>query len=284
VWRKVASSDHRKVPSHVAKVSRAKTHLECLKTAIETYSGTDLRSYPYAGRHSIEGKPKRDVFRVHFFRAVSNTDIPLIAADAIYNLRSSLEHLMAAMVPAKNRDSVTFPVFWRGVWDPCVTGESEQRRRDRQRWLTIARALPTEATAYLKKLQPPDEPVDAQTCHQLRILNQLSNTDRHTRLPVFAEGLGAMMVRNYMKDGSFRDGIGRVHPGAFIEDNAEIDVPAGTVRVEIAGIPQIVIRTQMKYPDGRPQDLPIVDFISDSIKFFEDEVFPSLARFVRPRQ
>src|ERR1700733_10054402 len=83
---------------------------------------------------------------------------------------------MAAMVPSKDRDSCTFPIFWRGVWDPRVPGENAQRQKDRHRWLSIAHALPAEAVAYLKRLQPPDDALTAQEADLLRLLNQLGMT------------------------------------------------------------------------------------------------------------
>jgi hypothetical protein len=45
------------------------------------------------------------------------------------------------------------------------------------------------AVEALKRLQPPDEPTNAESPHGLRLLNQLSNKDRHTRLPVVADGV-----------------------------------------------------------------------------------------------
>jgi len=182
------------VPSFVGKLDRAETHLVELKAAIERYGGTDPGTRPYTVRKRVESKRKGEVHRLHFTRSVENTDVPYIAADALYNLRASLDHLMAAMVPAKDRDSVMFPIFWRGVERPFIERENEQRRKDRERWLSIARRTQTGAVAFLKRLQPPDDAPNKQTPHALRILNQLANTDRHTKLPIVAHGVDGLLI------------------------------------------------------------------------------------------
>src|SRR4051794_33023831 len=115
------------VPSYVAKVTRAKQHLIDLEAEIERYA---LRK-PYTVRERIEGKKKRKVRRLAFTEDPANTDIPIIAADVIYNLRSGLDHLMASLAPSARRSSVMFPVFWQGVWDAPIEGENEQRLKDR---------------------------------------------------------------------------------------------------------------------------------------------------------
>lgn len=213
------------MPSFLGKLERADKHLEYLKAAIDDYAGIDQSDRPYLAAKTVEGKQKLDTFRVQFVRQVANTTVPFIAADAIYNMRSALEHLMAAMVSAKKRDSVTFPIFWRGVWLPDVPGDNTQRIKDRRRWTTIAGELPDGAIAYLKRLQPPDEAPHAQTPHALRLLNQLSNNDRHTKLPLFAAGLDRSVLRNYLSDGTYIDGLAVPNAGCFFENGAKLNVP-----------------------------------------------------------
>jgi hypothetical protein len=269
------------VPSFVGKLGRAEKHLVDLKASIERYGGTDVSNRPYTVRKRVEGNGRRTrtVFRIHFRSSIENTDIPLIVADAIYDMRSSLEHLMAAMVASKDRDSCTFPIFWRGVWKPWVPGDNAQRRKDRQRWLSIANALPDEAVTYLKRLQPPDDALEAQEVHHLRLLNQFSNTDRHTKLPVIAAGLSESLFRNYKADGSYVDGVGRPGEGSFFEPDAEVHALPGTVKMEVTGTPQVVIRTRLKDDNGDVINLPVVDFVNDGIVFIRDKIIPTLAPY-----
>jgi hypothetical protein len=270
------------VPSCVAKLGRAEKHLVELKEAIDAYAGSTPDTHPYTVRKGVEGKKKPEVYRLHFRRSPANTDIPLIAADIIYNLRSSLEHLIASMAPAKYRDSLMFPIFWRGVWDPCIDGENKQRRKDRERWAAIDRALPSKAVAHLKRLQPPDD--GGQEVHQLRLLNQLSNTDRHTKLPVTVGGLTNFMTRWYMQDGSDKIGIGSAHSGRVLEDKTEIKgAPKGAVNVEIVGTPLVSIRIRKEKIDGRMQwiSTEIPDTLSSMHAFISEQIIPPLIEHIR---
>src|SRR5271163_5190888 len=112
------------VPSYLSKVSRAEKHLVELHEAIDAF----IASKPYTVRKRIEGKKKpKTVHRVVFTTDPVNTDIPIIAADVVYNLRSALDHLMSCLVANKKRGSVIFPVFFEGAWDDPVPGDDEQR-------------------------------------------------------------------------------------------------------------------------------------------------------------
>jgi hypothetical protein len=268
------------VPSYIAKLSRAEKHLVDLKAAIEVFGGDSVATRPYTVSTRIEGKKQREVHRLLFTRSIANTEVPLIFADAVYNLRSGLDHLAGALVPAKDRRSVMFPIFWRGVWEPEIEGENEQRQKDRQRWNSIARRVQPGAAAFLKRLQPPDDAGNEEAPHGLRILNQLSNADRHTKLPVYANGVEGLQMRWKLPDGSYRDGTVSADSGYVLEDNAEIrDVPKGAVYVEGHGTPRIVVRTAMTDSRGKV-NLPVVDFVTEELAFIRNEVVPSLLPYL----
>jgi hypothetical protein len=273
------------VPSYLAKLTRAEKHLVELADAIKLYGGSDSASRPYTVRKRIEGKDKREVYRLHFTRSPANTDIPLIAADAIYNLRSSMEHLIAAIAPAKDRDSLTFPVFWRGVWEPCVEGENQRRRKARHQWKAIERALRPEAIAVLKRLQPPDDAGKDEQAHDLRILNRFSNTDRHAKLPVVAAGLTRFALHWTPKEGNPKLGFGEANPGGMVEDGAELkDTPEGAVKVEIVGTPLVAIRIRGKeIASKRPSvNAELPGSLGAILDFIRREAMTPLLPFVRP--
>lgn len=52
--------------------------------------------------------------------------------------------------------------------------------------------------------------------------------------------------------------------------------------MEIVGLPEVVVRTGMTYADGRAVNVPIVDFVSDTLTFLRDKVVSPLTQFVRP--
>src|ERR1700677_1062563 len=110
-------------PSWVQKGARAEKHLVELKEAMNAYRAR----HPSAVHTSAAGKKKRNIHRLVFHQVPANTQIPIIAADVLHNLRSALDHLTCALVPSAGRRSVYFPVLWMGVWEPPVAGEKKQR-------------------------------------------------------------------------------------------------------------------------------------------------------------
>lgn len=117
------------------KIKRAEAHLADLKEAIDMWAGPhpyEVRTTPYRNR---------DAFHLAFTEDPINTDIGIIAADLVYNLRSGLDHLAAALVPPKDRDSTYFPIFFHGVWEPAAASDTEQQTKERGRWLTITRTM-----------------------------------------------------------------------------------------------------------------------------------------------
>jgi hypothetical protein len=66
------------VPSHIAKISRAKKHIVDLEAEIEGYAATK----PYTVRTTVKGKKKVKTRTLEFTADPANTEIPLIAIDA----------------------------------------------------------------------------------------------------------------------------------------------------------------------------------------------------------
>jgi len=263
------------VPSFVAKVARAKEHLVDLEAEIGRYAAR----HPYTVRETVQGKRKRKVRRLVFTADPANTDIPLITADAIYNLRSALDHLMSSLVPSSRRASVMFPVFFHGVWDPLVPGESSQRRKDRERWESTIKTLPAAAVAVLKSLQPPDASAYGEDSDILRIVNALSNTDRHTKLPVVASGLRDMRLQFTKADGTVQHAIANPEPFHVFTNHAEIhDLPYNAMDMKIQGVAVVAIALGVQ-KERRYITLP--DKLTHAARVIEDRVIPALSPFVR---
>ncbi len=263
------------VPSYVAKVSRAKKHLIDLQEAVDAYGLTS----PYMVSEERGGKKKPKLRRrLTFTVDPANTDIPIIAADVIYNLRSSLDHLMGSLVPSSRRRSVMFPVFFHGVWEDVVPGENKQRTKDRERWSSCVQGLPAEAVAFLKKAQPPDGAGEEDYANLLKTLNEWSNRDRHEKLPVIAPGLRGMMVRFKKSDGTHQSGIAIPRrEDAIFKDRTEIrSIPDDATGVEIAGVPLIAIGVA-----GAKRYLEIPEHLRLTARLIEEEIIPSLNPYVR---
>lgn len=166
------------VPSYLRKLTKAQEDLAALEEEIERYVMRD----PYRVVESAESKRQPKVRHLEITSDPANTEIPTIAAGIIYNLRSGLDHFMSALVPTKQRGSVQFPIYFRGVWEDAVGVENGQREKERGRWRSDTKALQEPVLDILKGLQPADgaeQPEDE--AHVLQTINQLANADDHTR-------------------------------------------------------------------------------------------------------
>lgn len=266
------------VPSFVAKINRAIKHLDDLEIAVDAYAATE----PYAVTKRGERQDKQPIRRLVFTADPGNTDIPLIAADAIYNLRASLDHLMSAMVSSSKKSSPTFPIHWQDVWEPQVEGENSERRKARDRWRSDTRTLPDGAVAVLKRLQPPDDAGDGEEVHMLKVINALSNVDRHTKLAVFSAGLQGMTLCGEMPDGSVWRGGGSASAYAFTDDNAALfGIPEGAVNVQVKGAPLIAVRVRHKRRDATEGYVVIPVDLRWTVDWIEQDIVPSLIPFIR---
>jgi len=259
--------------SYLAKLARAKEHLVDLQAAVNDYANT----HPYTVSERIEGKNERKVYRLAFTDSPADTDIPIIAADVIYNLRSSLDHLMSALVAPKDRGSAMFPIFFEGVWEAIVPGENQQRIKERMRWASDIKTLPDEAVAILKELQPADTAADDPRTSLLRLVNRLSNRDRHEKLPVLASGLSRLRIEVTMPDGEVLEGVGIRSPDAALQDEAEIqNIPDDAVKVEVQGVPLVAIQGKLK---GRYIEIPL--YLVQALVYFREHVIAPLSPYVR---
>jgi hypothetical protein len=193
------------VPSYLAKVRTAKEDIVRLEDEIERY----VMRNPYRVVERAEGRRKPKVHRLEITADPANTDIPRLAGDIIYNLRSAPDHLMSALVPKKQRDGVMFPIYFQGVWEDADEEENDQRKKERSRWRSDTKALPEPVLAILRALQPLDgDEQPADETHVLQTINRLANADDHTRPPVAALGLSDCMVKWTLPDGTVEHGTG----------------------------------------------------------------------------
>ncbi len=259
--------------SYIAKFARAKKHISDLERAISDFNGT----HPYTVRKRVEGKKQRQRFRLEFTSSPADTPIPVIAADAINNLRFSLDHLMCALVPPKERSGIMFPIFFEGVWEAIVPGENQQRVKERARWATAVKSLSDDAVAVLKRAQPPDG-TGKEALAPLRSLNGWSNEDRHRRLPIISKGLQAPIETTITRgDGTIvhADIVGR--DGSALKDHTDLQIPHDTMDVKIDGAALVAIDLGI---EDRFVVLP--DALVKVANTIESEIFRDLAAFVRP--
>lgn len=254
-------------PSYFAKLRRAEHHLGELTDAVANYATT----HPYTFELLGDGRG-----RLTFTASPENTEIPIIAADVIYNLRSALDHLMAALVPANRERSVYFPILFDGVWDEPVDREDEGTKRDRKRWTTYVKGAHPQAVEILKGMQPSlDESASDPTVNFLVALNRMAVRDRHTRLPVVAPTLANYTVTvRRDSDGARSTGWGDA-PGALHQDGEMTGLPAGIVDARIRG--ETVVAVQI----GDLGYLRLPDSLATGLHVCRERVVAPLIPFVR---
>jgi hypothetical protein len=276
-WRGIIFAVAAIVPSYLAKIHRAERHLDELQAELDRFAGTE----PY--RVDVDKTSKRAVQRLKFTKLPENTEIPIITADVVYNLRSALDHLMAALVDKKDRKRVMFPIFFCGVWEPEQPGDNGQQIKERGRWASDTRTMHAKAVEFLRGCQPPKESGDHETADLLRFVNRLSNRDRHERLPVVATGIERMLVRFAWPDGKVQHGLG-IHqaPESFFANGAQIRFPRGATNAEIIeGTPVLAI-VQGEDHTGVSRYLQIPLELSLVAMLIKERIIPGLAPYVKP--
>lgn len=238
------------VPSWYLKGHRAEKHLHDLKCEIRRWADT----HPYERVTHVESG--KEVQQLHFTSSPPS-DVGMIAADFVYNLRSGLDHLMAALVPPNQRDDVYFPSSFQGVWGPDVPGEDAERTQARKRWRTYTKKMRPGAVTILQSLQPAE---DARkdtdpTLNSFLFLNKVSTKDRHQKLPVVFSALSG--VRLLWKDPQGNSHIWPDSPADYnavggliaYKDGTELVYPPGAMDMEVAGAPVVAIAVEKPKAD-----------------------------------
>jgi len=165
------------VPSFIHKISWAEKHLEKLECAMRKFGD----SHPYRTCEFTEDKNK--VRWVLEFSEDPDPEWSLIVGDFIYNVRSGLDHLAAALNPSAVRSNCMFPIVRQEVWNiPPAQGEDQERAGLRDKWRVSTRHMDPKAVAIIQSLQPTDTHRQETEFHLLEVLNRLSNKDKHQRL------------------------------------------------------------------------------------------------------
>jgi hypothetical protein len=160
-------------PSFVLKLERADDHLKALIEEVRWW----VQSHAY--RISEEVDPETDLTTV-YVEPVSDPPLKLsiLIGDALHNLRGCLDHLALALAEAnlgeraspKVEGDSQFPIYSdSGRW-----GENRMRR---------VGSVHAEARTIIERLQP-YHAGDQWQSHPLWILRQLSDFDKHRRLPI----------------------------------------------------------------------------------------------------
>ena len=149
-----------------AKIIRANKHIDNLDRKIES-----ILDEPHSLRKEYDAETRQ-------LSIVSNGDIELpvewsiIAGEAVHQLRSSLDHLVHALVVSEGRVKPTVRTQF-----PILDSEDNRKFRDR------TEGISSTAAAIIESLQP-YHPSWTHRLHEhpLCILRDLSNTDKHRNI------------------------------------------------------------------------------------------------------
>ena len=213
------------------KLDWAEHHLRDIERLVRGYTA----SHPYDLFPSMEKQGRRRLY----FTAQPDPNLGFMLGDVLYNVRAALDYLMFAIKPANKRGRIRFPIFWQGVWEPPVEGDSEQRLRDRRAWLRAVEGVDPQAVALIQANQPPTSTSEGDD-QALAVLNRLRNKDSQQRLNV----VGARLLKPIrLSIDGIDEMVSPMGDGEGLTDGAYIDdIPDDAVNVKITGTPAIVIR------------------------------------------
>lgn len=279
----MAEADEFRYPgsAYARKFRRAEQHLEAIEDELLRYQN----SSPYIPIRDRETDPNPRVwlYRAELAKEVS-PDLPLVIGDCIHNLRASLDHLQAALVPPNRHRQAKFPVEREDIWQ---TDEQTNRYLDRfedkrTSWISTMKGIDPDAEAYIKRLQPYSHPYPVEI-HILANLHALDNADKHFELLLTATGIERPSVT--LANAEFRiqhQSEDTVESGGVIANfnirprdvKAYADSPVarelilstmsdGTANmdVELAGVPKVALKPagmvgkQIPLPEGLQMNL-----------------------------
>jgi len=232
--------------SYWLKLDRAEVHLNDLKARVAPYS----KVHPCLVTSSIKTDKKGTEWEYRAF-ADSPDDpwFPIIVGEFLFNVRSALDHVAVAGVPAKQKRSAYFPIVQDDLWevdelsDQLVTKHADARSG----WERAVKGMTPAAIAFIKQQQPYHFKAEGKNPrdHVLAILSGLQNADKHRYLVVVADTLKDGVVRVPQPGGEIRSDsliLGPAHAlksGAIIHrspQEADVEVEA-SLKVAVGGGP-----------------------------------------------
>jgi len=234
-----------------------------------------------------------------------NPDLALMVGDAIHNLRTALDYVVADLVPANRRRKCKFPVIHSDI---LATGSKTGRYLDssegadklRSDFESALRGMDADAAGYIYSLQPGVALYDS-SLHPLAILSALDDADKHSELVTLSHGIKDPVVTlNY---GSQFELVMDSEPGTVIEeggivaqflirprdlktyitDQSMVDHVLetladgnATVDVRVTGEPQVAIK--IRGIDGKVAPLP--EAIEELGAFIWEDALIELDHFV----
>jgi hypothetical protein len=219
------------------KLTRGIEHVKALRTEIEAYEERLAYGFEWDTDRRSATQIEYRCFAVERERMPDHW--PLLAGEAIQNLRSSLDHFVFAASGCE--DHTQFPIFT----DPLKFGRKARG---------MLPGIPTATRESIERSQPYHEAPEAPAMAALEQLRTLSNLDKHRVLATFAsavvhEGVGVpdgARIEWEEHGSEKRLAAGRTHVSTFVVHTAAADVdvavePLFGYEVRIEGRPVAVL-------------------------------------------
>jgi hypothetical protein len=272
-------------PSWWLKLDRADHHLEEVDRYLTDYEGKDV----YRARRVPDAHGDESIWR-YVLEITEGPDerLPLAIGDAIHNMRTALDHILAAMRSRKHRYAEGFPILTEDPWEGQLT---KAKAYSRARFSKAVVGLDAKAVAAIKLLQPYLDKVEGRNPdhNALRVISRLDNADKHREPIIAVPGImnAETMVTARAEQITQAQPPPRMGYPAFIEDGAEVahfrwlKSPALTeaeVKVGVRGTALVALDVGIK--DGY---MAARVTLATSLGYLYDHVIPVLEQFLPER-
>ena len=259
-------------PSWGLKVIRAHQHLAAITKLVDRIAGDSPRPIRVAERHEAG----RWSYTAHS-DLVIDPMLAVIIGEFLYDLRSALDHIAAANVPAERIGVSQFPIFTEDIWQHVPDGIDARRIKDQQsQWNKWTKGMPPAIDNLIKDMQPyqnaskyssnPDD-------HALAILNEYQNADKHRELNIISSGIEdphatVTWPTGVRKEIDFRN----APPGTFLPEGGKCFDSAVPVKMDLSGTVRIAMaRSSVTAHRELPRSLvEIFDAVGGFLALIED--------------
>lgn len=243
------------------KLQRAREHLHHLDTLTAAY----FAGRPYAAfREYDDYAPERSVLSGISFTREPSPDLALVFADAIHNLRATLDYIAYELVVSDGRQPTRrtqFPIYLsRAAWDADATAIGKGN-------------IPAAPLALIEAMQPYQDG-EGGTDAPLWQLHQLSNIEKHRRMHLTSVRAAGADLMDSFGLVYFRMPNGQTQTRTF---RFEHSIPSDAdVEMHLKGSLFVVLEEE---GDLRPA--PLSTLIRQIAEFIEDRVIARLKEAAR---
>lgn len=159
------------------KIDRARRHLD----EAERYASRYEATRPYRYERETDGYWATEFVVRAYLIDPPDFELSTILGDFFFNLRSALDHLAVALVPAERGRKAAFPIFTTDPRPPKSNGHNT--------WRKSIDGMPQQAVSVIESLQPFLLHDQHPELDHLAILDQFAQADKHRELVAFARYL-----------------------------------------------------------------------------------------------